>query len=229
MANILNIETATPNCSVAISIDGKILCAYTSPEKTNHSSILTLAIEKIMKESMLSFNDLDAVSVSIGPGSYTGLRIGLSTAKGICFAMQIPLIGIGTLKILALAIQHSNRYIANKNNCFLALMDARRMEVYAAAYNSDLIEILEPRALILNQNSFSNLIDRYTIIGGGDGMKKINALNFSKNIMPSKVSFPNAIYMSKLAENDYKNKSFNNILSCEPLYLKPVFFNKSNK
>jgi len=171
MALILNIETATSVCSVALAHNGKVLHALSCEENASHSSMLTMIIEKLFFKAIISISDIDAVAVSIGPGSYTGLRIGLSTAKGICFALDKPLISLSTLKIIANTIKNS--YLDQpESTIYLPLIDARRMEVYTAAYNMELEEIWSPKALILEPGCFNDLLRFKNIIYGGDGVKK---------------------------------------------------------
>lgn len=228
MALILNIETATSVCSVALAHNGKVLHALSCEENASHSSMLTMIIEKLFFKAIVSISDIDAVAVSIGPGSYTGLRIGLSTAKGICFALDKPLISLSTLKILANTIKNS--YLDQpESTIYLPLIDARRMEVYTAAYNMELEEIWSPKALILEPGCFNDLLRFKNIIYGGDGVKKTIKLKLAKNFIKSNILFPNAKNMAKLADANFKNNQFDHVFTCEPYYLKSVFINLPHK
>src|SRR6476661_4332435 len=151
MALILLLETATSVCSVAVAEDGKLLAIHEESEKNIHATHLTLFIENVMQQAGRSLSDLDAIAVSMGPGSYTGLRIGVSTAKGLCYAMDKPLIGINTLESMAAVIANSS------TSLYVPMIDARRMEVYTAVYDADLKEILPTQAMILDEQSFAAL------------------------------------------------------------------------
>ena len=153
MANILNIETSTEVCSVALTSDGMVLEHREDYEGRNHALLLSGFIEEMMQYATPRGVKIDAVAVSIGPGSYTGLRIGLSEAKGLCFGLDVPLIGIDTLKILVVATMFGN-YI-DENSYYVPMIDARRMEVFAGVYDSALQEVMPARPVILTPDSCS--------------------------------------------------------------------------
>jgi len=213
MALILNIETATTVCSAALSRNGIVISKREENKGFTHSENLTSFIEDLMQEAGLPFSQLDAVAVSSGPGSYTGLRIGISTAKGYCYALDKPLIAVPTLQALASQVHFTGL------RC--PMLDARRMEVYCALYDENL-EVVEPvSAKIIDESSFADVLSRSKISFFGDGAAKCKVL-LSKN--------PNAVFidgvlstsesMTKLAEEKFRNEEFENVALFEPFYLK---------
>jgi len=188
VALLLNIDTATEYASVCLSNDETVLSTAYNNEQKEHASFIQPAIEKIYASANLSLKDTDAIAVSAGPGSYTGLRVGLATAKGICFALHKPLLLINTLQVMAHA--SVKNYAAEKNLSlpllFCPMIDARRMEVYTALYNSNLDAIIAPAAKILDGHSFAQELANNTIIFSGSGAAKF------KNI----VHHPHAVFFS---------------------------------
>lgn len=214
---ILNIETSSKLCSVALCEDGENYFQLVSDKEMDHSTKLAPFVEECMKQLERHEKALDAVAVSLGPGSYTGLRIGLSLAKGLCFGKHIPLIGIKTLELLAVKAMFSNMEY-DENQIFIPLIDARRMEVYTAGYDNALNELLTPRPMILDQDSFSEFSGK-KIIMIGDGVKKAKELlkiNVSKWID----KMPVAADMNALSEQAFRKKEFIDIAYSTPLYLK---------
>ncbi len=215
--NILLIESSTTICSVALSRDGKIIALREINEANRHAEKLTVFCEEVVKEGNLTFNELDAVAVSKGPGSYTGLRIGVSAAKGICYALNKPLIAIGTLEAMADGMKSA----AQAGDLLCPMLDARRMEVYCAIYDHEgnAIEPVAPH--ILDENSFSVLLAERRIIFSGDGMPKAKEM-LSK--------FPNAAFtdagncsakhLMLRAEKKFLAKDFEDLAYFEPFYLK---------
>ena len=164
MARILNLETATTNCSVSISEDDKtILLRENNAVEYSHSEQLHVFIKEVLNDASLTFEDLDAVSVSKGPGSYTGLRIGVSAAKGLCFSLDIPLIAVATLQSMARQVK------LEKNELVIPVLDARRMEVYSAVYDDNYREIRETRAEIIDSTSFGDYVgyNKVYVVGSG--------------------------------------------------------------
>jgi tRNA threonylcarbamoyladenosine biosynthesis protein TsaB len=215
MSLIVSIETSTPLCSVALHRSGELLCTLETIEEGGHGKRLTRLIEAVCKESGVSLGQLDAVAVSNGPGSYTGLRIGLATAKGLCFALDIPLITLNTLKIMANAWKD-----IPKNTLLLPMMDARRMEVYAAVFDGAYNEtIVETQAIILESNSFTNL--KQPIIAFGNGALKWKDLCENKWITFSEENpYPQAKFMGRDAERAFSVQNFASLVQAEPEYLK---------
>lgn len=218
MALILQIETATTSCSVALSGDGNTIAVKELNERNAHASSVTLFIEDVMKAGNYSMKDLDAVSVSMGPGSYTGLRIGVSTAKGLCYALDIPLISVNTLTSMASKMQE--QYQA-REVLFCPMIDARRMEVYTAVFDKALNELQPVEAKIIDSDSFADLLDQNIVVFFGDGALKC------KDVLGAN---PNAVFvddftnsasdMSKLAFRKFGQKQFEDVAYFEPYYLK---------
>lgn len=214
MATILCLETATTNCSVTLSVDGSVIAfKEDNTPGYSHSEKLHVFIDAILAESKVSKRQLDAVAVSKGPGSYTGLRIGVSAAKGLCYALDIPLISIPTLQSLALQISHDVDLI-------IPLLDARRMEVYAAVFNSEVKEIRETRAEILEANSFSEYLESGTVAFVGSGVEKFQKICESENAIFLPNLLPRSQEMVELSEAKYNTQQFEDVAYFEPYYLK---------
>lgn len=219
MAVILNIETSTNVCSVALTAEGMVLAHQEDMNGRNHAGLLSDYIKYCLDFAAEKEIKLDAIAVSMGPGSYTGLRIGLSEAKGLAYALDIPLIGINTLKIMACQVMFTQEL--DGDEIFVPMIDARRMEVYTAAYNFALKEILPQQPLILDDNSYADLIaqnDKILFFGNGSDKAKdiINAHNTS--FVPEIV--PLAIDMIALAEKAYAQRDFLDTAYCVPNYIK---------
>lgn len=213
MTYILNIETATKNCSVAIAKDGKtILCKEMAEEGYSHAEKLHVFINEILNEIEISCNDLSAVAVSQGPGSYTGLRIGVSAAKGLCFALDIPLIAIDTLEVLASQVKVANGII-------IPMIDARRMEVYSAIFDSKLNKIREVQAEIIEEDSFST-IDLPIYFVGDCASKCKTVLTKENFIFLEDKIYPSANEMSALSYEKFRNNDTVDVAYFEPYYLK---------
>ena len=213
MAYILNIETSTTNCSVAIFNDLNLIeFAEVNTGDYSHSKSLHVFIDSILKKSKISPKDLSAISVSKGPGSYTGLRIGVASAKGLCFALDIPLISIETLKILS-------QNILNKGTV-IPCLDARRMEVYSAVFDIENKMIRETRAEIINENSFEEYLNKNQVYFIGNANEKLKKIITNKNAEFIDNYFPSARQMGLLSFNKFKNNKFENLDNFEPFYLK---------
>ena len=222
MALILNIETATPVCSVSLSENGVIISHKEINSRNSHSSVITLFIEEVMEKAGKVYADLDAVAVSKGPGSYTGLRIGVSTAKGICFATDKPLISISTLQAMGfgLAQIYSERPGADNNAIFVPMIDARRMEVYTAQYTLGNDEIVPVEAKIIDEESFKEELENKTLVFGGDGAEKCKEIISSSNAIFIENFHPSSTFMAKLAEYKFQQEDFEDVAYFEPYYLK---------
>jgi tRNA threonylcarbamoyladenosine biosynthesis protein TsaB len=220
MALILCIETATEVCSVALLQDGKLIALKESQGSNEHSSQLTLFIDEVRKSSGKLFSDLDAIAVSVGPGSYTGLRIGVSAAKGLCYALEKPLISISTLKGLALSALNTYGETLKPNTVLCPMIDARRMEVYTALFDQKLNEISPVNALIVEKDTWFLYDDmQLAIFGSGAGKCKDLYINHLNIHFPG-IVFPSAKSIGHLAEEKFNKKEFENIAYFEPLYLK---------
>lgn len=225
MGKILNIETATRVCSVALSENGNILAIQESRSKNSHAEQITLFSEQVIYKAGISFKDLDAVAISKGPGSYTGLRIGVSTAKGFCYSLDIPLISVGTLPALAYGMIRKITDKGKKPEDFLycPMIDARRMEVYTALYNHNLEEVKKVEAEIITGKSYAAWFQKdKKVIFAGDGALKCKPL-LSHNagaVFTEKEFMPSAAYMASLAEEKFQKKNFEDVAYFEPFYLK---------
>ncbi len=215
MSYILSIETSTPLCSVAIHKEGILCYTCESQEEGAHGKKLTRLIEKSLFGANIQANQLEAVAISNGPGSYTGLRIGLATAKGFCFGLELPLITINTLEIMAAA------WGTKRPNTFLLpMIDARRMEVYAAILDPEKkFTVLETQAIILEPDTFQ-AIDHTMIAFGNGALKWQGTCEHTKIEFSESHPFPEAKNMGMLAYTSFKNKAFANIVTVEPNYLK---------
>ncbi len=219
MPYILHIETATKVCSVAVSENNKLLYCKESAVANSHSSLITLYSEEVFKNAGIGFNKLSAVCVSMGPGSYTGLRIGVSTAKGFCYALNIPLIAVNTLQSMAsfFSAEHKNK----KDTLLCPMIDARRMEVYTALFDNKAQFIKKTSAEIIDENSFSEILDTKKIIFFGDGAAKCKQLlSGHDNAIFNEDFTVSAKGMISIAWEKFKNKQFEDVAYFEPYYLK---------
>ncbi len=231
MSLILNIETATGVCSVALARGGQLIGLKESNTKNSHSSVLTQFIDEVVKTAGVDLHDLDAVGVSEGPGSYTGLRIGVASAKGLCYALEKPLIGVSTLRAMAIGMPHPptpspGREGENKI-LYCPMIDARRMEVYCAIFDENGNEIRETRAEIIDENSFMEYLGKNKVVFAGDGAVKCRPLFenhpnavFSENFQTS------AKFMISLSEEKFSQKKFEDLAYFEPYYLKDFIAGK---
>ena len=224
MAKILNLETTTTNCSVSIGINNEVAVLKEDKEGGySHAEKLHVFIEEALAEVNLQLNDLDAIAVSKGPGSYTGLRIGVSAAKGLCYSLGIPLISISTLEALAHQVTPEN-----KEEVIVPMLDARRMEVYTAVYSSEKLLISPIEAKILEAHSFDNYFsDFHPVHFIGNGVKKFEEISSAKNAFFIDV-LPSAKEMVKLAEAKYKISDTEDVAYFEPYYLKDFVVNRKN-
>lgn len=226
MSTILQIETATPVCSVAISVKGETVVLKEEKAPNIHASSLTLFIDEAMKTAGLTYADLDAVAVSKGPGSYTGLRIGVSTAKGLCFALEKPFIAINTLKMMA------NGYLSKHPNfggLVCPMIDARRMEVFTAVFDHKLAEVEHTHAKIVDDKSFVLELQNHYVAFIGDGAEKCKTVIDDPNAHFYTDNFNSATYMSSLAYEAYQAKAFEDVAYFEPFYLKDFVFTTPKK
>lgn len=229
MSLILNIETATGICSVALARDGQLLGLKESNSKNSHSSVLTLFIQEVINTAGVALSDLDAVAVSEGPGSYTGLRIGVAAAKGLCYALEKPLIGVSTLQAMAFGIPHHQS--PNKEGEFdilyCPMIDARRMEVFCALYDEKGNVVRETRAEIVDENSFMEYLGKNRIIFAGDGALKCRSIfENHPNAVFSEDFQTSAKFMIPLSEEKYDQKEFDDLAYFEPYYLKDFIAGK---
>jgi len=223
---LLCIETSGKNCSVAL-FEGLQLVSIREvhTEQFSHSENLHVFIEQVLKESNLQPKAIKAIAISAGPGSYTGLRIGVATAKGLCYGWDIPLIALPTLRILAEQVSYEFTDI----EYIIPMIDARRMEVFTAVYSHDFSPILGERAEILTESTFDTYLNKGKTIFLGDGITKFQAICKHKNAYFWENKFPSAKQMGRLALEKYQAQAFEDIAYFEPFYLKEVYLVKNEK
>ena len=218
---ILHIETSTNICSIAVSENGQCLFSKSDSEGMNHAALLSVFIAEAMDFLKSASKKPDAVAVSSGPGSYTGLRIGVSTAKGLCYGLDIPLIAVRTLEVLtANALQITD---TATNSLFCPMIDARRMEVYAAFYNQEGIIQREISADIIDENSYSEILESHSVYFFGNGAEKCKATLTHPNARFIDGMYPLAENMIVLAEKAYVENMFVDVAYFEPFYLKEFY------
>lgn len=231
MALILHLETATTVCSVSLAKDGQLLALKEQNGDYSHAENLTLFIEDVIKQAGLSLPAVDAIAVSKGPGSYTGLRIGVSTAKGLCYSLDKPLIAINTLQHLAGAVIASlTSNIQHPASFFCPMIDARRMEVYCAVFDAQGNEVEPTAAVIVDEQSFAHLLKEHTVYFFGDGAAKCKeALSGNPNAVFIDNIVPSAKDMIALAEKAFNEKQFEDVAYFEPFYLKDFVAGKKKE
>ncbi len=224
MALILNLETATTNCSVSLGRDGKLLAIkeHDSPGYS-HSEQLHVFIKEVMSMASLDLSALEAVAVSKGPGSYTGLRIGVSAAKGLCFALDIPLISVATLESMA------HQVSKDAADVIIPVLDARRMEVYSAIFDNYMKQLRETKAEIINENSFGEFTKIGKVLLLGSGAEKCRELLPSPNFIFNTTMVPSAKEMVPLSYAKFCTKDFEDMAYFEPYYLKDFMITKKQK
>ena len=221
MAIILCIETSTRNCSISLFESNKIISFKENlSEKYSHSEMLTVLIKSMLEEKKVSINDLDAIAVSKGPGSYTGLRIGVSTAKGLCYGLNIPLISVSTLH--AMTYQGINLV---KSNYYCPMIDARRLEVYAAVFDSKANLVRDIQADIVDEVTYSLFLEK-KVVFFGDGSSKCKSLINHENAIFLDEIYPSAKNMGAIAFNSFISKDYEDLAYFEPFYLKDFIAGK---
>jgi tRNA threonylcarbamoyladenosine biosynthesis protein TsaB len=220
LALLLNIETASPVCSVALALDGSVIGIKEISEQADHSSILTVLIDELIKEQDLSLKSLDAIAVSAGPGSYTGLRIGAATAKGLCYALSKPLIAIDSLQSLACGM-YKNLPLASGIYC--PTIDARRDEIYYGLFEEGKIIMESSRNIILHPDFLAAYKPHKNLVVGGSGVSKCRKIATLPLAAFDEITEPSAKWMASLSENKWQQRDFHDIYSFEPFYIKPAF------
>jgi len=216
MALILNIDTSLDTASLCLAKDKEVLQLVFNESQKDHAAWIHNAIQEILQRAGCTINMLDAVAVSIGPGSYTGLRIGLASAKGLCYALNIPLIIVSTLKIIAAASRR------NAADYICPMIDARRMEVFTAVYDKNLDEINPPQSFILDDPRFISFLPPGNILFCGNGSKKLQKISIDPQYIFDTTT-SNATHLAELSQNCYINKQFADIAYTEPLYIKEFY------
>jgi tRNA threonylcarbamoyladenosine biosynthesis protein TsaB len=218
MALILNIDTATEKASISLSQEGNSLLLSENLEQKEHASWLHQAIADMMGKAGRKMHDLQAIAVAAGPGSYTGLRVGMAAAKGFCFALGIPLITENTLKIMALAAIRQ----APGTGLYCPMIDARRMEVFTALFSSDLVELMAPTAMVVDENSFSQTLSEHQVSFFGGGSNKCKPLLIATSAAFIEIN-SHAGYLGILSFSRYLQGEFTDIVYSEPAYTKEFY------
>ncbi|MEO6914648.1 MAG: tRNA (adenosine(37)-N6)-threonylcarbamoyltransferase complex dimerization subunit type 1 TsaB [Chitinophagaceae bacterium] len=213
MALILNIDTSTHFASVSLADNGFLLSTATSEDQKGHAAWIHKAIDELARSAQTKLKDLDAVAVTSGPGSYTGLRVGMATAKGLCYALSRPLIAVNTLFAMTYDLR------AEQTDFLCPMMDAGRMEVYTALYTRELVEIIPPTPMILDENSFSELLKNNSVSFFGAGKNKFRKLLSDKTAVFIDKIFQSSD-MSTLTHDKFNKSDFSSLAYLEPLYLK---------
>jgi tRNA threonylcarbamoyladenosine biosynthesis protein TsaB len=219
MSTIINIETSTEVCSVALCKDNEVIALKENKEGLNHAKLVTIFVEALLEEAKLDIKEIDAISISKGPGSYTGLRIGVSTAKGLCYGAQIPMIGINTLQAISVeAIKRAESI--DKDTWFCPMIDARRMEVFCAFFDTNNKQQEDIKAVIVDQDSFKEILNERKVVFFGNGAEKCKETITHKNAIFIDNIRNSAANMAALSNEAFKNQSFEDVAYFEPFYLK---------
>ncbi|HEU4861517.1 MAG TPA: tRNA (adenosine(37)-N6)-threonylcarbamoyltransferase complex dimerization subunit type 1 TsaB [Chitinophagaceae bacterium] len=216
MALILNIDTAIDSASVCLAKDAEVLSIVKNEKQKDHAAWLHLAIKEVFEKNSLELKTIDATAVTGGPGSYTGLRIGMATVKGICYALAKPMIVLNTLEVMANAAKNEDA------DLLCPMIDARRMEVFTAMYSKDLQTIKKPAAITLNEKSFDEELSKHSICFFGNGSNKFRSIKKNKNALFILID-TDASYMVSLSEDKFRQKEFAELAYAEPLYLKEFY------
>lgn len=217
---ILQIETATTSCSVALVQQGRVLGIKQLNQRNVHAEVITLFIESVLADAGVKYHDLDAVAVSSGPGSYTGLRIGVSTAKGLCYALSKPLISVETLKAMADGMTERLADKLTAATLLCPMIDARRMEVFSAMFDIQGNKVMPTAAVIVDADSFAELLDRHPIVFFGDGADKCRETLTHPNARFVAGFTNSATHLSRAAQIKFDAKDFEDVAYFEPYYLK---------
>jgi len=227
MSLILNIDTAQEIAQISLAESGEVLNGVQNTEQKEHAAFVQPAVKELFSETRRSMNELSAVAIALGPGSYTGLRVGMASAKGICYALNIPLIGVGTLEIMALGAQKQVQDV----DLWCPMIDARRQEVYTAIYDKSLKPVLPPQAMVLQQDSLIDFIKNYKILFFGSGFfkwEKIIVQDHNHNHCIFKNILIDYYPLANLAYHYFLRKHFINLAYAEPLYLKDFHHSPAN-
>ncbi|MBC8035457.1 MAG: tRNA (adenosine(37)-N6)-threonylcarbamoyltransferase complex dimerization subunit type 1 TsaB [Chitinophagaceae bacterium] len=216
MSLILNIDTSTENASICIAADGTPLGSLTNPHQKEHAAWIHIAIQNVCKAAKIELKQLDAIAITAGPGSYTGLRVGMASAKGLCYALDIPLIAVNTLHAMAFSMR------LQQADYFCPMIDARRMEVFTAVYGKELEVHLKPCALILNEYDFLPYLNKGTVLFFGNGSKKYKTLQQNKRAAFSETAF-SASDLSPLAYQKFTRNDFSPLAYTDPFYIKDFY------
>ena len=224
MTLILHIDTAVETGSISLAADGKLIRLLINDDQKDHAAWIHTAISSMINDTGYKLKDIAAVAVSNGPGSYTGLRIGLAAAKGICYALQVPLITIGTLDIMVkAALDTISSELRPDMGLLCPMIDARRMEVYTALYKMDLSVVLIPHAVEIDQNSFDEILAKHPVLFFGNGSLKLKNIITHTNAIFADLKYYGAAHMNEFSLQSYDKNEFSDVALTEPLYIKEFF------
>lgn len=219
MAILLNIDTAIETATISISDNEKVIASFSNNNQKDHASFLQPSIKNLLQKVRLKINELNAIAVTSGPGSYTGLRVGMASAKGLCYALNIPLITINTLEVIGLSSINREK---DMHAFYCPMIDARRMEVFTAVYNYQLSEIIKPCSMILNEGDFNELLKTNKIYFSGSGAIKFKDITNNKDAL-FVIGEPTTNAMAQLSYQSFANKNFADVLYASPVYLKEFY------
>jgi len=226
MALILNIDTSTESASIALAHNEQLISLSRNNQQKDHAGWIQEAIQSLLTDAGYRLNQLNAIAVTNGPGSYTGLRVGLATAKGLCYGLNIPLITIGTLHTMAIAAKQSMNHMNLPMDIYLCpMIDARRKEVFTAVFDSQLIELISPVAMILDQSSFEKELNQHSILFFGSGSLKWKAVCRHANARFADLEWDSSSMIST-ACSSFREKKFADISYSEPAYLKEFYIHQ---
>ncbi|MEP6596235.1 MAG: tRNA (adenosine(37)-N6)-threonylcarbamoyltransferase complex dimerization subunit type 1 TsaB [Ginsengibacter sp.] len=221
MPLILHIDTSTENAIISISKNENVIHSITNNRQKDHASFLQPAIKQLLQQTNILIRQLNAVSVTEGPGSYTGLRVGMASAKGLCYALQIPLITLSTLEVMAISV------IENTNEpqlyLYCPMIDARRMEVFTAIFDDQLNELQSPRSLVLELTSFANILEYKQIIFSGNGSKKFENLFTSPSGLLFSNTYISTSALARICIKKFHKKKFADLSNAAPVYIKEFY------
>jgi tRNA threonylcarbamoyladenosine biosynthesis protein TsaB len=224
MPFILNIDTATESASIALSDGAEVSGSMENRDQKDHAAWIHQAIGQLLKDHNVTVQQLAALAVTAGPGSYTGLRVGMATAKGICYALRIPLITVSTLKVMAVAGIETIKAEGKDASAYLfcPMIDARRMEVFTAVYNAGLDEVVKQQAMVLNENSFIEQLEQAPVVFFGSGNAKFRTITNHSNAIFIEVHH-DARHLARLSHERFTAGEFDNPAYAEPAYLKEFY------
>ncbi|MBS1934256.1 MAG: tRNA (adenosine(37)-N6)-threonylcarbamoyltransferase complex dimerization subunit type 1 TsaB [Bacteroidetes bacterium] len=222
MPLILNIDTATEIAGICLFKNGEPIASVQNTDQKDHAAWLHVAIEEMMKNAGNKMRDLNAIAITSGPGSYTGLRVGMATAKGLCYALNIPLITENTLRVMAFAAQQQYKKDSTNGILLCPMIDARRMEVFTAIFNDEQEEIMKASAIVLDEHSFSYYLEKNKMLFFGNGSKKWEKICNSPNAHFAEFEFT-SVYLGILAYKKFISNQFTDIIYSEPVYTKEFY------
>jgi len=222
MTLILCIDTSLEQASIVLSEDGQVVAGKTNKRQVDHASWIHTAIHQLLAENGHSLRNLQAIAVVAGPGSYTGLRVGMSTAKGLCFALDLPLITLNTLELMATAQSETNWQTDDRPTLICPMIDARRMEVFAAIYDPDGNIVEPPAAIVLDEHSYEKYLSSHKLIFAGNGTEKWRKICAHNNAVYSDLNVE-MVHIARMAQGEFNSRRFADLAYAEPSYIKNAY------